>query len=78
MCVCVCVCDLSTSLTHFIYEGSVLFNDTLRHAFVVGASSGLDQPFRPRKKSGFEEGREQGYRYDIRAEGALPPSLDKP
>ena len=42
----------------------------------MGASSDMGQPFRPRQKSwglGWEESRLS--RYDIRAEGALPPSM---
>ena len=42
----------------------------------MGASSDLGQPFSPRKKRwglGWEENRLS--RYDIRAEGALPPSI---
>ena len=42
--------------------------------FVVGASSDQDQPFHQRQKMlGWEENRLS--RYDIRAEGALPPSI---
>ena len=42
----------------------------------MGANSDLGQPFRPRQKRwslGSEESRLS--RYDIRAEGALPPSI---
>ena len=44
--------------------------------FVVGASSDLGQPFRPRQNSwglGWEESRLSCY--DIRTEEALPPSI---
>ena len=43
----------------------------------MGASSDLGQPFRPREKKwglGWEESRLS--RYDIRAERALPPSIN--
>ena len=48
----------------------------LQRTFVVGASSDLGQPFRPRQKRWvwiWEENRLSGY--DIRADGALPPSI---
>ena len=48
----------------------------LQHTFIVGASSDLAQPFRPRQKL-FVLGGEKSRlsRYDIRAEGALPPGI---
>ena len=43
----------------------------LQRTFVVDASSDMGQPFRPRQK-----GWGRLSRYDIRAEGALPPSIN--
>ena len=42
--------------------------------FVVAASSDLGHPFRPRQKGWVWEDNRLS-RYDIRAEGALPPSV---
>ena len=41
----------------------------------MGASSALGQPFRPRLKSWVWVERRTGSHYDIRSEGALPPSI---
>ena len=44
--------------------------------FVVGARSDLGQPFHPRQKSLVcVGGKNRLSRYDIQAEGALPPSI---
>ena len=42
----------------------------------MGASSDMGHPFRPRQKQlGLGWGKNRLSRYDIRAEGALPPSI---
>ena len=46
----------------------------LARTFIVGASSDLGQPFRP-KKLGLCWGKNRLSHYDIRDEGALPPSI---
>ena len=48
----------------------------IQSAFVVGASSDMGQPFRPRQKNlGLGWGKSRLSHYDIRAEGALPYSI---
>ena len=48
----------------------------LQRTFVVGACSNLGQPFRPKQKQlDLDWTKNRLSRYDIRAEGALPPSI---